>query len=67
MKRYHVKLKTCGDMYTLIQKKDVGLIHFLRLSKGNSVANNDVAQVRKDKKSYRENDRVLNRWREKFI
>ena len=27
----------------------------------------DVAQVRKDKKSYRENDRVLNRWREKFI
>ena len=48
-------------------KKDVGLIHFHRLSKDISVATNDVAQVRKDKKSYRENDRVLNRWREKFI
>ena len=48
-------------------KKDVGLIRFPRLSKDTSVATNDVAQVRKDKKSYRENDRVLNRWREKFI
>ena len=47
--------------------KDVGLIHFRRFSKDNGVATNNVAQLRTDKKSYRENDRVLNRWREKFI
>ena len=69
-KGYNGKVSRCialfSDIYNLF-KEDVGLIHSRRLSKDNSVATNDVAQVRKDKKSYRENDRVLNRWREKFI
>ena len=62
--------KTCSIVWWYaysILKRYVGLIHFRRLSKDNSAATNDVAQVGKDKKSYRENDRVLNRWREKFI
>ena len=57
----------CLAICIIYLEKDVGLIRFPRLSKDNSVATNNVAQVRKDKKSYRENDRVLNRWREKFI
>ena len=69
-RKYNEKIARCSHCLVIgisYFKKDVGLIHFHRLSKDISVATNDVAQVRKDKKSYRENDRVLNRWREKFI